>query len=135
MSLLKAAALCICPVVGTGVVVQTVPAARQYVHKQTAPAKSTPRPAHAFSAPGIAPCVVVGDVFGGTPVSGGFLEIVPPAAFGHGPSVGFTPGGTIYPTQPVTPPAVPEPSTWGMLITGFGLVGAAMRAQRKELKA
>ena len=31
------------------------------------------------------------------------------------------------------PPAVPEPTTWAMLITGFGLVGGAMRMRRQML--
>jgi hypothetical protein len=30
----------------------------------------------------------------------------------------------------VTPPAVPEPATWAMMIIGFGAVGSAMRARR-----
>jgi PEP-CTERM motif len=30
----------------------------------------------------------------------------------------------------VTQGAIPEPASWAMLITGFGLVGAARRRQR-----
>jgi hypothetical protein len=30
------------------------------------------------------------------------------------------------------PPSVPEPSTWLMMILGFGLVGGTMRAQRRQ---
>jgi len=26
---------------------------------------------------------------------------------------------------------VPEPATWGMLIAGFGLIGASLRRQRR----
>ncbi|OHT19789.1 MULTISPECIES: PEPxxWA-CTERM sorting domain-containing protein [Edaphosphingomonas] len=33
---------------------------------------------------------------------------------------------------PLNEPLVPEPSTWAMLITGFGLVGAAMRRRRGQ---
>ena len=33
----------------------------------------------------------------------------------------------------VSPPAVPEPATWGMMILGFGAVGAAMRRRRKVI--
>ncbi|MBN9507358.1 MAG: PEP-CTERM sorting domain-containing protein [Altererythrobacter sp.] len=29
-------------------------------------------------------------------------------------------------------PAVPEPSTWLMMILGFGLVGGVMRSKRRE---
>jgi hypothetical protein len=32
-------------------------------------------------------------------------------------------------------PAVPEPSSWAMLIAGFGLVGAAARRQKRALRA
>jgi hypothetical protein len=33
----------------------------------------------------------------------------------------------------VTPdiPAFPEPASWGMMVGGFGLVGAAMRSRRR----
>ncbi len=37
-------------------------------------------------------------------------------------------------TREVTGGAVPEPSTWAMMIGGFGLVGAAMRRRRYNLK-
>lgn len=30
--------------------------------------------------------------------------------------------------------AVPEPSTWAMMLTGFGMVGGAMRYRRRSLK-
>jgi len=33
---------------------------------------------------------------------------------------------------PPPPPAVPEPATWLMMILGFGFVGGAMRARRRE---
>ncbi|WP_375393151.1 PEPxxWA-CTERM sorting domain-containing protein [uncultured Sphingomonas sp.] len=32
----------------------------------------------------------------------------------------------------VTPPAVPEPASWAMMIAGFGLVGGALRAGRRS---
>lgn len=31
-----------------------------------------------------------------------------------------------------TPPAVPEPATWAMLLLGFGAAGAAMRRSRRK---
>lgn len=33
-----------------------------------------------------------------------------------------------------TPSAVPESATWGMMIIGFGMMGAAMRYRRRETK-
>jgi hypothetical protein len=35
----------------------------------------------------------------------------------------------------VTPPSVPEPATWGLMIGGFGLAGAALRRHRRGLAA
>jgi hypothetical protein len=34
-------------------------------------------------------------------------------------------------TTPVGPPPIPEPATWGLLIAGFGLVGAASRRRHR----
>jgi len=46
-------------------------------------------------------------------------------------ALGPTGAGVDALTQPrfggIAPAAVPEPATWGMLIVGFGLIGAAMR--------
>jgi hypothetical protein len=30
-------------------------------------------------------------------------------------------------------PAVPEPATWGMMLLGFGAIGASMRRKRKPI--
>jgi len=32
----------------------------------------------------------------------------------------------------ITPPSVPEPASWAMMLGGFGLVGGAMRSRRKS---
>ncbi len=40
-------------------------------------------------------------------------------------------GGTPLRTFDAPVPAVPEPSTWAMLILGFGVVGTAMRGRRR----
>lgn len=53
-----------------------------------------------------------------------------PGAFGSGPETGFT-------AQPIvqflgTPSAVPEPSTWLMLILGLAGIGASMRNARRR---
>lgn len=78
------------------------------------------------------------DLVGGGPVigAGGFIGI-PVAGSGSGggngggPSGGGSDGGTGGP-PPSPPPfsAVPEPSTWAMLLLGFGLIGAGMRRRR-----
>jgi len=40
-----------------------------------------------------------------------------------------------YDTLGITTGAVPEPSTWAMLIAGFGLVGAVVRRRRRMVQA
>ncbi|MEO9468834.1 PEPxxWA-CTERM sorting domain-containing protein [Parasphingorhabdus sp.] len=42
--------------------------------------------------------------------------------------------GLIKASFTTPPPAVPEPSTWAMMIGGFGLVGGAMRSRRRKAK-
>ena len=42
-------------------------------------------------------------------------------------------GSTTYNFELATP-AVPEPATWGMMIVGFGLAGASLRALRRDAK-
>ena len=34
-----------------------------------------------------------------------------------------------------TPPAVPEPATWALMLLGFGVVGAAMRSSKRQTTA
>lgn len=34
-----------------------------------------------------------------------------------------------------TAPAIPEPSTWGLLLAGFGAIGAVMRRRRQHVKS
>jgi len=53
--------------------------------------------------------------------------------FNGGPGLNFGPGGADVRakfTLLQVPSAVPEPATWGMMIMGFGLAGAAMRRRR-----
>ncbi|WP_246450666.1 PEPxxWA-CTERM sorting domain-containing protein [Sphingomonas rhizophila] len=72
-------------------------------------------------------------------------SISPPVTFGGGGGSGGGGGGGCCgsggggggntPTDnPGTPPvpAVPEPSTWAMLLIGFGAIGSALRRQRRE---
>lgn len=46
------------------------------------------------------------------------------------PGGGGGSGGVLLPPPPVGP-AVPEPAAWAMMISGFGLVGLALRMGRK----
>lgn len=99
--------------------------------------------------PGTAAAPVPGAV---APVPGGGVGFVPVPGGGGviiGPGGGGTPGATTptpTPTPTVTPPvvvptpmptpttppvaAIPEPSTWLMLIVGFGFVGRTLRRRR-----
>lgn len=93
-----------------------------------------------FVAPGIpvpaagAPAAGAAPGFGGVPLPAvGGLPIFVPGGGGGGGG-GTTPnpgGGTPVPppisTVPGVVPGIPEPSTWLMLILGFGLTGGAMR--------
>ena len=52
--------------------------------------------------------------------------------------IGHSEAGISGYVAPITPPvvaAVPEPATWGMMILGFGLIGAAMRRRRPVVLA
>jgi PEP-CTERM motif len=77
-----------------------------------------------------------------TPTAGGKFICFGPGGglcnFGSGNGVTYFVGGSTYAVQNYagvqiigtsTPvgPAVPEPATWGMMLAGFGIVGAAMR--------
>ena len=68
---------------------------------------------------------VSGGSGGFTPVTGGF--------FGGGGGGG---GGGVVPPPPAPPPvaAVPEPSTWALLLIGFAAVGASIRRAKKAGK-
>ena len=61
------------------------------------------------------------------------LGLLPPApgGFGGGGGGGWLPpgggGGGGGGVTPPAPPAIPEPAAWAMMISGFGLVGAALR--------
>ncbi len=60
--------------------------------------------------------------FGGTAASTGFDDIT------FGSATAGDPGGPVV-------PAIPEPSSWAMLIAGFGLIGATLRRRRAALAA
>jgi hypothetical protein len=49
------------------------------------------------------------------------------------PGASFTTAsGLSYAASPEAAGAVPEPSTWGMMLLGFGVIGAAMRRQNRQ---
>lgn len=94
--------------------------------------------AHYSSIPsqGIAPTGTFTDFLGNAVTLYSQLDI---AGFVGGPrnsfiSTSFQPGGgTVVITDPDAPPsigAVPEPSTWAMMIGGFGIVGTSMRRRK-----
>ncbi len=56
----------------------------------------------------------------------GFLEAVP----GNSDAAQF-----VIRTVTVTPPAVPEPATWAMMLFGFGVIGRALRARGRRAVA
>ena len=95
----------------------------------------------AFSGPipGLAPTAIVGPGAGFVPTFGGssggaFAGGVGGGGGGGGGGVsGGIGGGTAVP--PVAPgiiSAVPEPSTWMMLLFGFGAIGAALRSAKAQ---
>jgi hypothetical protein len=59
------------------------------------------------------------------PIGGVFAP--PPGGSGGPPGGPGGPGGPPQQPPPEQPPAVPEPSTWAMMILGFGLSGWALR--------
>jgi hypothetical protein len=91
------------------------------------PAPVAAAPAVAAAAPVLAipaaPAAVAGGV---SPLLGG-LALVPlvPAVFNGGNG-----GGGV--TTLEIAPAVPEPATWLMMISGFGILGFAMRRRRRQ---
>jgi hypothetical protein len=78
--------------------------------------------------PPVAQTLVPGGPGGGSPPapppggSGGI--VVPPQ----------TPAVPVTPVTPVTP-AVPEPNTWAMMLVGFGLMGWAIRREKRAAAA
>lgn len=127
--------LCICPVVGTGTMVMTVPKVKQAVHNATAPRQyALPKtrermPAAeplSISAP---PCPTIE----GLGIQTGILEGIPGGPTTFGPPGGGGPGGPgggiVVPPPPGT---VPEPQSWAQLVAGFALIGGALRLVRRR---
>lgn len=73
-----------------------------------------------------------------TPHLEGLGDVPPLAVPPTPPGIGSPPGAPIYyppvivPQSPLPPtPVIPELSTWAMMIAGFGLMGAILRAGRR----
>jgi len=110
-----------------------------YVPPTAYEALASPPPAAAIAPPPQAPLFAtvagppevippVGGVPGGSFGPPVFSNI--PSPGGGGGGGGFTPPiiTTVTPQVPVTPAApVPEPASWGMMLLGFGLMGAVLR--------
>nr|WP_221240518.1 PEPxxWA-CTERM sorting domain-containing protein [Sphingobium boeckii] len=150
--------LCVCPIVGTGVVATQVPAVRTAIHKATAP-RAYAKPKTRVRAPGalaapvkmaaVDPCltnnpVIIqsGQAFNlpTLPETGPVIALNGPSTIGGtSPVRVFVPGSpsAIIPGNPGTPGTpgtdipvspVPEPATWAQLVFGFVIVGGVMRS-------
>lgn len=130
--------------VGAGSVVavqQAAPAVKRTAHKPVARPKA-PKPvlrtATASAAPpagmiDCAPAMPLGAL--GMESGPGFSAIGGKTPFSGGGYGGGGPGGGDGglgggPT-PVPAPGVPEPASWGLMVSGFGLIGLAVRRGRK----
>lgn len=67
---------------------------------------------------------------GGTPIVGGIPGPGPGPGGGGGGGGDDTPGNPVTPTPETPVAAVPEPSSWAMLVMGFAALGAFMRRRR-----
>lgn len=144
----KAAALCICPVVGTAVVTTQVPAVRQAVHNATAPkapkrARLAPKRQRLAMKPRAAEKALpicadpIPVVLGNSPVK---ITEAPVEA----PKVSLSDPASRVPAAPVTTlmrpriasfrptGPVPEPAAWVQMMGGFAVVGATIRYSRRQ---
>ncbi len=141
----KAAALCICPVVGTAVVTTQVPAVRKAVHAATAP-KAPKRPMRAR----LALRKPMETKAQAVPIC---ADPIPVVLGDKAPSVAFAEPESVIadlPEDPAPPTrvasvvaaaprafaapqlaAIPEPGTWMQMLGGFVVVGATIRYARK----
>ncbi len=144
----KALALCVCPVVGTGAVVMSVPKAREAVHRMTAPSKPkrariarrTPAAPPATACPETPTTIVSGplgpiDTLRGLSIPDvGDLSPTPLQALrsaGAGPTGSFVRGVP----QVTNTPGVPEPQMWLQAIFGLGITGSVVRRVMRKREA
>lgn len=144
----KAAALCICPVVGTAVVSTQVPAVRQAVHNATAPkapkrARLAPKRQRLAMKPRAAEKALpicadpIPVVLGNSPVKITEAPIEAPKVSLADPAsrIPAAPALTamrprIASFRPTGP--VPEPAAWVQMMGGFAVVGATIRYSRRQ---
>jgi hypothetical protein len=144
----KAAALCICPIVGTAVVTTQVPAVRKAIHSATAPkqAKQPKRARLALRKPvqqtaqAVPVCAdPIPVVLGTQPIKVSAAEAEPFSISLDEPSVPSKPqlsalsSGPAYAFRPLA--GVPEPAAWAQMLGGFAVVGATIRYTRKARPA
>ncbi len=144
----KAAALCICPVVGTAVVTTQVPAVRKAVHDATAPkqvkhpkrsrlALRKPVAQKAQAVPICADPIPV--VLGNQPIKLSAADADPtPVSLDEAPAptqrrLAALSSGPAYAFRPLA--GVPEPAAWAQMLGGFAVVGATIRYARKSRPA
>ena len=140
----KAAALCICPIVGTAVVTTQVPAVRKAVHSATAPkqakqpkrARLALRKPVAQTAQAVPVCAdPIPVVLGTQPIKVSAAEAEPVKISLDEPSAPSKPqlsalsSGPAYAFRPLA--GVPEPAEWVQMLGGFAIVGATIRYARK----
>lgn len=141
----KAAALCICPVVGTAVVTTQVPAVRKAVHIATSPkeAKRPKRSRLALKRPTVEKAQalpVCADpipvVLGTQPLKVSMAKpepttVSPDEASDTPQRVAslISTRGPVYAFQPMA--TVPEPGTWAQMLGGFAVVGETIRFSRR----
>ena len=144
----KAAALCICPVVGTAVVTTQVPAVRKAVHSVTAPkqakqpkrARLAPRKPVAQTAQAVPVCAdPIPVVLGSQPIKVSAAEADPvkisldELSAPSKPQLAVLSSGPAYAFRPLA--GVPEPAAWAQMLGGFAIVGATIRYTRKSRPA
>lgn len=160
-ALLSKAALCICPPAMLATTAAYVPPVRSAVHKATRPAAKAPasrsaKPKQTAAVIAAVPCPPAlieapfvpqttfaepvpaegvsspAGFLSGSPAPGVATTGVGPGSGGGGGDTGVVPVVPGTPAPPATPGAVPEPSSWSMLLLGFGILGAALRSRPKR---
>jgi hypothetical protein len=125
-------------------VAAVAPQQQQKPVKKVLPTLAALAPPAAVAAPATVPVATALPVAAAAPLAAAaapaagaaFLPaILPIPGGGGGGGITVTqnpPTGNNPPPPPPPPPAVPEPETWLMMITGFGLLGFVLRRRRRQ---